>query len=493
MKSNLFAYVIFAQESKQHELSVEQKDQQEFLNSFKDCFVDEIPKELPPSRGGDDHKIELIPGSSPPNRPPYRVSYAQQEEILTQFLAFMCPGHRTKGLHPPTGSDPSVCPRQIFGTYDDHDYGWEHGNGRLPQKDTMKQFFLDAIGEPNESPRRQTGRGIEWKHTMDAGDVGQSIDIFLLDERYYRDTLPCYTRRKFCEKIALADQQHPKHAWCLDFLQGGDLDKGSCCKKDENVFYGWCLQSSNKAHALWDSFCDPTSHKFGHFVSPFGNGEAGDIINQDDKLSNSLFCEILGEQQRRWFEDAILSSNAPLKLVVSSSVVLGNPIKKSCLDLGSSTTEAECPCFGDDWECYKPAQMQLLNVLTQSSGCVVLLTGGLEYSDIRVLKPGVHGTLLHYGNLNLSYPLYQVTASGLTSSTRNFTCDVLRQDPLHLRDHAECEFVKAPAFGMVEVVWGSGSVKLQIRDGLTGAVKLESKLILSSCLQREYTRKLKGR
>ncbi|MCO5588884.1 hypothetical protein L7F22_042845 [Adiantum nelumboides] len=62
MKSNLFAYMIFAQESKQHELSVEQKDQQEFLNSFKDCFADEIPKELPPSRGEDDHKIELIPG-----------------------------------------------------------------------------------------------------------------------------------------------------------------------------------------------------------------------------------------------------------------------------------------------------------------------------------------------------------------------------------------------------------------------------------------------
>ncbi|KAI5079699.1 hypothetical protein GOP47_0005178 [Adiantum capillus-veneris] len=410
-----------------------------------------------------------------------------------QFLAFMCPGHRAKRLHPPTGSDPSVCQRQIFGTYDDQDYGWEHGNRRLPQKDNMKQFFLDAIGEPNESPRRQPGRGIEWKHTMDAGDVNQSIDILLLDERYYRDTLPCYTRRMFCEKVALADQQHPKHAWCLDFLQEGKLGKGSCCKKDEDIAYGWCLQSSNKAHALWDSICDPKSHKYGHYASPFGNGEVGDIINEDDEISNSTFCEILGEQQRRWFEDAILGSNAPLKLVVSSSVVLGNPIKKSCQDLGSSTNEAECPCFGDDWECYKPAQLQLLNVLTRSSGCVVLLTGGLEYSDIRVLKPGVRHTLLHYGDLNLSYPLYQAMASGLTaSSTRNFSCDVLRQDPLHLRDHAECDFVKAPAFGMVEVVWASGSVKLQIRDGLTGAVKLESKFKLSSCLQRDQTRKLKG-
>ncbi len=41
-----------------------------------------------------------------------------------QFLAFMCPGHRAKGLHPPTGPDPKICPRRIFGTYDDHDYSW---------------------------------------------------------------------------------------------------------------------------------------------------------------------------------------------------------------------------------------------------------------------------------------------------------------------------------------------------------------------------------
>ena len=51
MKSNLFAYLIFAQDLKAKTLSHEEKDQQEFLQSFKDCFADEIPKELPPSRG----------------------------------------------------------------------------------------------------------------------------------------------------------------------------------------------------------------------------------------------------------------------------------------------------------------------------------------------------------------------------------------------------------------------------------------------------------
>ena len=28
---------------------------------------------------------------------------------------------------------------------------------------------------------------------------------------------------------------------------------------------------------------------------------------------------------------------------------------------------------------------------------------------------------------------------------------VVKQDPLQLRDHPECDFVRAPAFGMIEV------------------------------------------
>ncbi|MCO5575838.1 hypothetical protein L7F22_029643 [Adiantum nelumboides] len=55
-----------------------------FLNQFQDVFIDNIPGELPPKRGDDDHMIELIPGSSPPNKPPYKVSQAQQEEIMRQ-------------------------------------------------------------------------------------------------------------------------------------------------------------------------------------------------------------------------------------------------------------------------------------------------------------------------------------------------------------------------------------------------------------------------
>jgi hypothetical protein len=47
-----------------------------------------------------------------------------------QFLSFMCPGYQKTGVFPPLGTDPAMCPRPIFGTYDDHDSGWNNGNAR---------------------------------------------------------------------------------------------------------------------------------------------------------------------------------------------------------------------------------------------------------------------------------------------------------------------------------------------------------------------------
>ncbi|MCO5557865.1 hypothetical protein L7F22_011437 [Adiantum nelumboides] len=60
----------------------EELELSKFLNQFQDVFIDDISRELPPKREDDDHAIKLIPDSSPPNKPPYRVSQAQQEEIM---------------------------------------------------------------------------------------------------------------------------------------------------------------------------------------------------------------------------------------------------------------------------------------------------------------------------------------------------------------------------------------------------------------------------
>ena len=70
-----------------------------YLKQYKDCFSDELPSKLPPVCNEDDRRIDLIPGSVPPNRPPYRVSRAQQEEIMTQVQELL-----EKGLVRPSSS-----------------------------------------------------------------------------------------------------------------------------------------------------------------------------------------------------------------------------------------------------------------------------------------------------------------------------------------------------------------------------------------------------
>lgn len=79
-------------------------------------------------------------------------------------------------------------------------------------------------------------------------------------------------------------------------------------------------------------------------------------------------------------------------------------------------------------------------------------------------------------------------SSGLTESTaRDVACSGFRKDPMHLRTHAECDFVRGPNFGLLDVrfVGGEvGEVRLQVRDG-KGRVKLESRVMGRECRGRK--------
>ena len=62
------------------------------------------------------------------------------------FLRYACPGFDDAspgggggGAWVPAGDDLTVCPRPILGTYDDHDYGANNMNRRLPNKHLLKQ------------------------------------------------------------------------------------------------------------------------------------------------------------------------------------------------------------------------------------------------------------------------------------------------------------------------------------------------------------------
>ena len=56
------------------------------------------------------------------------------------FVEYMCPGAALRGDFPPPGNERGACPRPILGVYDDHDFGWNNGNGEeLANRNAIKQ------------------------------------------------------------------------------------------------------------------------------------------------------------------------------------------------------------------------------------------------------------------------------------------------------------------------------------------------------------------
>lgn len=47
---------------------------------------------------------------------------------------------------------------------------------------------------------------------------------------------------------------------------------------------------------------------------------------------------------------------------------------------------AYCKCY-DNFDCFQPAQRNLLHMFTTAPGCVVVLTGDFHFSDIKVCHP----------------------------------------------------------------------------------------------------------
>lgn len=267
-----------------------------------------------------------------------------------------------------------------------------------------------------------------------------------------------------------------ERAWCEDFLHSGVDGTGSCCSKDETIFYGWCTKNTSVTHRFYRYACDVTYPLFG--MKALVLNAEGDLAEPDgsesrDVYQSSPFCEVLGKAQRRWLRQAVAESTAAVKLFVSGSVLLYNPLEYTCgtYDTGnsnnsnnsnnnsnnnssssSSPVDVKCRCGGDNLDCYSVAQRELLHIISSSSGCPVIITGDYHFSDIKAMHPGVQRYSDHtvYDSQHNPQTVYQVMSSGMSESTgRNVSCEDYRLDPLGLRTHPECSFVRGPNFGRV--------------------------------------------
>jgi hypothetical protein len=65
---------------------------QSLLATYSDVFPDELPPGLPPERDVD-HRIDIVPGSEPPVRAPYRMSIPELDELKKQLTELIHKGH----------------------------------------------------------------------------------------------------------------------------------------------------------------------------------------------------------------------------------------------------------------------------------------------------------------------------------------------------------------------------------------------------------------
>ncbi len=75
---------------------------------------------------------------------------------------------------------------EIYGIWDDHDYGIDNGGKEYLMKDESKDLMLDFLDVPSDAKVRDH-KGAYQSYTLE--DKGLKIKLILLDTRYFRDSI----------------------------------------------------------------------------------------------------------------------------------------------------------------------------------------------------------------------------------------------------------------------------------------------------------------
>lgn len=154
--------------------------------------------------------------------------------------------------------------------------------------------------------------------------------------------------------------------------------------------------------------------------------------------------DILGEEQWAWLEKELRNSKAQVNLIASGIQIIPEEHQY------------------EKWANFPKARQRLFDLIAKTKvPGVIFLSGDRHFAEISKIQATPVG-----------YPLYEVTASGLTHSWEKLTQEANR--------YRLGNFFKFLHFGMLEIDWSSQPVrlKLQIRDR-AGKVQLQQTIPLS--------------
>ncbi|HMP18016.1 MAG TPA: alkaline phosphatase D family protein, partial [Gemmatales bacterium] len=181
------------------------------------------------------------------------------------------------------------------------------------------------------------------------------------------------------------------------------------------------------------------------FRSPLKKKDSKPASGEGPYISDdSEDCEMLGEAQWKWLEEQ-LQQPADIRIVGSSIQVLAQ-------DHG-----------WEKWHNHSKQREKLFQLIesTQAKG-VIFLSGDRHLAELSMMPKAV------------SYPLYDLTSSGLTEAFKRFR-------PLEVNQHRVATMNWGNNFGFITIDWYASDpvIRLQIRDE-AGEVTIQQKVLLST-------------
>lgn len=94
----------------------------------------------------------------------------------------------------------------VSATWDDHDYGRDDVGAEYPMKHESQRVFLEFFNVPRSSPR--LGRDGVYDAQM-FGSSGRTVQVILLDTRFFRNALKRDPSRVECRKAKYVGNDDP--------------------------------------------------------------------------------------------------------------------------------------------------------------------------------------------------------------------------------------------------------------------------------------------